>query len=315
MARALTPPARGAGAERFFDGGTFPAFALALMVLWEALLAGMLLAPGGAAGMAQFADEFRIWCFGYDPATGRLNAGLVVSMMGPPLVIAPLFALFWWEPLRALAARRGAWIPPAAAAALAVGIAALAITALGREPEGDALPFPAESLRTELRAPRLALVDQEHAAVDLAALRGKVVLITAIYSSCPASCPLIFEQTKRAIAAVPADLRDDLRVIAVSMDPARDTPDALAALARRHDVEAPLYALVTGEPAQVERVLDDLGVARTRNPQTGVIDHANLFLLVDRAGRIAYRLTLGERQRRWLTSALELLLREEADDG
>ncbi len=42
-----------------------------------------------------------------------------------------------------------------------------------------------------------------------------------------------------------------------------------------------------------------------------MIDHANLFLLVDRAGRIAYRLTLGERQQRWLTSALEFLLREE----
>jgi protein SCO1/2 len=304
--------APGATAERFFDGGSFPAFGLWVLLLWEALLAVMLFAPAGDAG---FADEFRIWCFGYDPATGRTNPGLVMAMMGPPLVIAPLLALFWWEPLRALAARRGAWLAPGAAAACAVGLAAVAVLALGREPESDTLPFPADSLRTELRAPELALTRQDGETVDLAALRGKVVLVTAVYSSCAMSCPLILGQAKRAIAALPEDLLGDLRVVAVSMDPAKDTPEALAELARRHEVSAPRFALVTGEPARVERVLDELGVARTRDPETGVIDHANLFLLVDRNGRIAYRLTLGERQERWLVSALELLLREKSDGG
>jgi len=245
--------APGAAAERFFDGGSFPAFALWVLLLWELLLALLLLAPMGDSGLGGFADEFRIWCFGYDPATGRTNPGLVIAMMGPPLVIAPLLALFWWEPLRALAGRRGAWIAPGAAAACMVGIAAVAVMALGREPEGDALPFPAESLRTALRTPELVLTSQERETVDLAALRGKVVLVTAVYSSCPMSCPLIFGQAKRAIGAVPEELLGDLRVVAVSMDPTKDTPEALAELARRHELDPSRYALVTGEPARVER--------------------------------------------------------------
>jgi protein SCO1/2 len=311
----MTALESGSGAERFFDGGSFPAFALGVLAFWELLLVAMLLGPGGNSGMGAFADEFRIWCFGYDPATGRLNPGYMLAMMGPPIVIAPILALVWWQPLRALAARRRAWLLPCVASALAVTAAATAFTALGREPEGAELPFPAESLRTELHSPVLRLVNQHGETVDLAELRGKVVMLTAVYSSCPMSCPLIFAQANAAIAAVPSDVRDDLRVIAVSMDPAHDTPEVLAELARSHQVETPLYALVTGEPAQVERVLDDLGIARTRDPLTGVIDHANLFLLVDRGGRIAYRLTLGERQQRWLTSALELLLREKPDGG
>ena len=153
-------------------------------------------------------------------------------------------------------------------------------------------------------------MNQDGATVDLAELRGKVVMLTAVYSTCPLSCPLILGQAKAAIAAVPGALRGDLHVIAVSMDPANDSPAVLAKLAREHEIAAPQYSLVTGEPAEVERVLDDLGIARSRNPETGVIDHANLFLLVDRDGRIAYRLTLGGRQQRWLTSALEVLLRE-----
>lgn len=305
----------GNGAEGFFDGGSFPAFGLGVLAFWELLLLAMLLGPGGDSGMGAFADEFRIWCFGYDPATGRLNPGYMLAMMGPPFVIAPILGLVWWQPLRALAARRRAWLLPCIASALAVTAAASAFTALGREPDGLELPFPAESLRTQLHSPALRLVNQHGETVDLAGLRGKVVMITAVYSSCPMSCPLIFAQAKAAISAASPELRDDLRVIAVSMDPVHDTPEALAELARVHEIETPLYSLVTGEPVQVESVLDDLGIARTRDPQTGVIDHANLFLLVDRGGRIAYRLTLGERQQRWLTSALELLLREKLDGG
>jgi protein SCO1/2 len=47
-----------------------------------------------------------------------------------------------------------------------------------------------------------------------------------------------------------------------------------------------------------------------RDTDTGLIDHANLFILIDREGRVAYRFTLGERQQDWLGNALRLLLGE-----
>jgi len=46
-----------------------------------------------------------------------------------------------------------------------------------------------------------------------------------------------------------------------------------------------------------------------------VIDHANLFLLLDRNGKVAYRLGLGDRQERWLASALRILLQEPTHVG
>lgn len=77
-----------------------------------------------------------------------------------------------------------------------------------------------------------------------------------------------------------------------------------------HSLELPVYNLVTGDPAEVERILDEMSVARIRDPETGVIEHPNLFLLLDRDGRLAYRLGLGERQQRWLSAALRVLLGE-----
>src|SRR5690606_7319407 len=117
-------------------------------------------------------------------------------------------------------------------------------------------------------------------------------------------------QAKAAVAALTDAERADLTVVGITLDPARDTPAVLAAMADGQGVAAPLYRLATGEPAVVEALLDRLDVSRRRDPETGVIDHANLFLLVDRQGRIAYRFTIGDRQQSWLTSALRLLLRE-----
>jgi cytochrome oxidase Cu insertion factor (SCO1/SenC/PrrC family) len=103
--------------------------------------------------------------------------------------------------------------------------------------------------------------------------------------------------------------------VAVTLDPAHDTPEVLAELGRMHGLAPPLYHLVTGEPARVERVLDQMEVARQRDPQTGVIDHANVVMLLDRSGQVAYRFSVGERQQRWLASALQLLLREPVRAG
>ncbi len=170
-------------------------------------------------------------------------------------------------------------------------------------------------MRTAYEAPQFALTNQDRETVSLAGFRGNVVILTAVYASCPHTCPAILTQARAAIDELSPEEREDLRVIAVTMDPASDSPDILRELAKNHGMQSTLYHLVTGDPTDVERLLDRMQIARKRDPESGVISHANLFLLVDRNGRIAYRFGLGENQQRWLTSALKILLREEAASG
>jgi protein SCO1/2 len=291
-----------------------PAFGVSLLLFWEVLLLSLLFAPTGESGLGAFAEDFRIWCFGYDPATGRLSPALVLAMTTPPLLLAAAVALLWRDPLRALGRRR-AVAAPVVAAALLVTAAGASFGLFATAPAHTELPFPAEALRTAHRPPDLALTDQNGAAIALPELRGQVVLLTAVYASCVHTCPAILSQTKSAVAALAPEERAGLRVVGVTLDPTHDTPEVLAELARMHGLESPLYHLVTGEPARVERVLDEMEVARERNAETGVIDHVNLVMLLDRAGRVAYRFSVGERQERWLVSALQLLLRERGDAG
>ena len=172
------------------------------------------------------------------------------------------------------------------------------------------LAFPAEVLRTRHIPPAFDLVDQGGARVSDADLEGNVTLITAVYASCPHTCPIILTETKAALAALPTGLAEQVQVFAITMDPANDGREAMAALADMHSMAAPQYRMLSGDPEAIEPLLDRLGVARERDPETGVIAHANLFILVDRTGRIAYRLALGPQQAQWLPEALELLVRE-----
>jgi len=301
--------------RNLLTGPAFPAFALSILACWEIFLIAMLLAPSGSTGLGAFAEDFRIWCFGYDPATGRTEVAYVMSMILPQFMIAGFIAYFWWEPLCELSKQPRLIARYLGAAALLVATASVGF-ALSADPAAKGeLPFPAEELRTAYEAPQFSLIDQRRETISLAEFGGNVVILTAVYASCPHTCPLILSQTKAAIAELSPEERADLRVIAVTMDPENDSPDVLEKLAKNHGMQSPLYHLVTGASADVEPLLDRMEVARNRDPETGIINHANLFLLIDREGRVAYRLGLGERQQRWLTSALRVLLREGVTSG
>ena len=299
------------GINGFFEGYRFPALALSILSLFELLLVALLLIPAAPTGLGAFAEDFRVWCFGYDPATQRLEWGYVIMVLVQFAMLAGLVAYLWRRPLRTIlreAPRR--LVPYLAAGLLLVGGAAGSFALLGAAGAATELPFPAERLRTARHPPDFRLIDQEGRTVTLESLRGRVVLVTSVYSRCGLTCPMIMAQSKRAVAALSDGERRDLTVVAITLDPAHDTREVLAAMAQAQGVAAPLFHLVTGEPTVVEESLDALEFARRRDPATGVIDHANLFLLIDRGGRLAYRLGLGARQERWLVTALQLLLRE-----
>jgi len=236
-------------------------------------------------------------------------------MLLPQLMMGGFIALFWGQPLREMLRQPKRAAVYGGAAALVVAAGTLGFAFSNSTPASGELPFPAEAIRTAFDSPHLSLINQESDPVDLEALQGRVVLLTAVYSSCPHTCPLILTQAKAALAELDPEELQDLSVIAVTLDPGNDTPEVLASLADRHDLQAPLYNLVTGPSDEVDRVLDDLQIARSRDSETGIIDHANIFLLIDREGTIAYRLSLGEQQQAWLTAALRLLLKEPRTAG
>lgn len=297
-------PGRVESVVRWFSGRQFGLASLSLIAALLLLVGALLAIPESAGKAGSFAADFRKWCFGTDSA-GETNTVRVVLFFLDPLVLGVIISVLWKKQMKE-ARMKEILFYSIFSLALVIGLSAY--FAWGSEKE---IAFPAEQLRMSQAAPEFSLVDQSGTQVSLASCKGRIVLMTAFFTTCHNTCPLIMNQIKRSLARLPASQSQALTVLAVSMDPERDTVDKLNSYARTTDLKTPQYHLLTGESRQIHSLLEKLSIGRVKNPQTGNIEHANIILLVDRFGKIAYRFTLGETQEKWMGQAIELLLKEE----
>lgn len=298
----------------FFTGTGLPLFLLAAAAVYEAFLLVVVFAPESTSAWGGFAREFKQWCFRYDARTGGMEWAAVWVMLIEPLFVVTVAAVLWRRGLRPLRTLDG-WMRhgrAAAAGVLAASIAMAGLYAYGRPEAGadDPLPFPGERIRTQLAVPAFSFVDQKGRPFTLEELRGRVVLVTGIYARCATTCPEILRETKALLAELSPAMRAQIAVVALSLNPEEETADLMDRVTEAYGFQYPAFRYLNGEPAGMHATLTGLGFARVKDPRTGVIDHANLFLLIDARGEIAYRFTLDARHRSWLREGLIALARE-----
>lgn len=123
--------------------------------------------------------------------------------------------------------------------------------------------------------------DQRNEPRTLASLRGRPVVLGTIYTHCTSSCPLTLAEMQRVAAAT--DPR--VTLVLVSLDPAHDTPERLAAFAREHGIDGPRWVLLTGTPDAVRNLTVILDV-RVRPLPSNEFAHSNVVTLLDSKGEI-----------------------------
>ncbi len=294
----------------FFSSWRFPVLTMAVMFSFEAFQLTMLVLPAADTGLGAFAEEFRVWCYGLDEETGKLELGYVGMFLGQPAAMALVLGVIWKHQILDVFRKTPAkTLPYLVLAAAMVTSAMISLVGLGSASEAKAA-FPAAALRMAKNPHPIALVNQEGEAVALKALRGKVVVVTGVYATCAHTCPLIMAQIRGAVSKLTPEAREQVRVLAITLNPDHDKTPVLKQASERYQARAPTYHFLGGESAKVNKILDAYEIARRMNHDTKQIDHANLFIVVDKRGKLAYRLTLGSQQEQWLTDALRLLAKE-----
>jgi protein SCO1 len=140
-------------------------------------------------------------------------------------------------------------------------------------------------------APDAELVDESGQPRRLSDWRGSVVAVTFIYTRCPVPnfCPLMdrhFLAVQRALASDP-HLARRARLVSVSFDPEFDTPEVLAAHARRVGADPARWSFVTGERDQLDPFAARFGVTTIRDDATDwEIVHNLRTAVIDPQGRI-----------------------------
>lgn len=133
-----------------------------------------------------------------------------------------------------------------------------------------------------------ALVDQRGQPVGLDVFRGHPVLISMLYASCRDACPLLLADIKRIEMELPPRDRANLRVVLVSLDPERDTAEALQALARTHGVDESRWRFLRAPDDTVREIAAVLGIKYRRLPD-GNFNHSSVITLLDPSGIIQSR--------------------------
>jgi protein SCO1/2 len=137
-------------------------------------------------------------------------------------------------------------------------------------------------------APALDLADQDGRRVAWADLAGRVVVVDFVYTSCPGPCPILTGVHAEVQRRLPPELRERVRFVSVSLDPERDTPEALRAYARERGADLATWSFLTGPPEEVRAALARWGAGGTPGAD-GEIEHLVVTFVVDAEGRIARR--------------------------
>ena len=171
-----------------------------------------------------------------------------------------------------------------------IGLTAVLLTACGSSsatPPPAATTAPARFAGGELTpakpAPAIALQDARGAKVTLAGQRGKLVLVTFLYTHCPDVCPLIAQNLNAALRRLTPAQRRTVRVLAVSVDPRGDTPAAVRAYAKRLEL-LPEFRFLVGTKAQLRPVWAAWHVLAVQQ-RPDLVDHVAYTALVDRSGK------------------------------
>jgi cytochrome oxidase Cu insertion factor (SCO1/SenC/PrrC family) len=132
-----------------------------------------------------------------------------------------------------------------------------------------------------LEIAQVQLYDSQGNPVSFASLKGRPVVVSFGYMSCPDVCPTSLAYLRRELDQLGSD-RNLMQPVFVSVDPARDTPGLLSEYIQHF---GPDFRAFTGSEAFFE-----LG---PKDTATGgyLVSHSSVFYILDEAGRVVSTLS------------------------
>ena len=136
--------------------------------------------------------------------------------------------------------------------------------------------------------PDFTLTERSGHALSRADLAGAPWVADFVYTQCQGTCPLLSAK----MAKLERRVAPDVRLVSFSVDPARDTPDVLAAYAQRFGASPTTWLFATGEPKALRDLVGKGFHLAVVDPPpgepdfAGTITHSEKIVLVDADLRI-----------------------------
>ena len=170
----------------------------------------------------------------------------------------------------------------------------ISVQSIVKSPEPIPGATPGLEVKKGDEAPDIELINQDGKKTNLYAKRGKFLLLTFIYTRCPLPdfCILMsenFGQISKVVASRP-DLRKNVHLLSLSLDPAYDKPEVLQAYGKNYmsrftKTDFTLWEFATGNDADIRRLAGFFGL--TYMQENNQIVHSLRAVFIDREGKVA----------------------------
>ena len=134
----------------------------------------------------------------------------------------------------------------------------------------------------------VTLETAEGTRIKLSDLQGPPLIVTMFYSHCTSVCPLLTTELQRVVRALPARERPKFRILMVSFDSVRDTPQELAAFKEEHHIQDPNWVIARASSGDVRLLAAALGI-RYRELEDHTFNHSAVISVTDRSGTVRAR--------------------------
>lgn len=130
--------------------------------------------------------------------------------------------------------------------------------------------------------------NQNNEEIQLKTLQGDVLVMVMIYTSCKTACPRLVADMRGIEEQIPADKKDEVTLVFVSIDPETDTPQRLKEFARENQMDSEKWVFLRGSEADTREFSAVLAVNYKRiSPMD--FSHSNIISVFDRKGELAYQ--------------------------
>ncbi len=133
--------------------------------------------------------------------------------------------------------------------------------------------------------PNFAFIDQNGDTVRNADFEDKIYVVDFFFTHCPTICPKVTAQMLRVYERFKDS--SEVRLLAHSIDPKRDSVGRLRDYADKLGAKAPKWRFVTGERDSIYSIADDyFSIAKEDPKSPGGFDHSGRLILVDKKRRV-----------------------------
>ena len=138
-----------------------------------------------------------------------------------------------------------------------------------------------------MEIPNFTMTNQDNQSISPQDLIGKVYIVEFFFTNCPTICPVMNQNLIQINQEIN---HPDFSILSITIDPKRDTPEALKKHKELLGIETPNWHFLTAERDSIFSLSNKFNLYLGKDYQSAEgLEHSGKFALVDKKGKIRSR--------------------------